>query len=257
MQIQAYRRTERTVVNLFGVDILFALNTANHVVAEVEDERACDRLLSISEAYREYLGEGQPIAASVDRAAAPADAPVSTPPATDGEDDGGNDDGDKVFDTVLLGSEDLPPEFAVGEATLTQADVVDRAFARSGMNREEWNLNDQDDREALIEGEVVKLLMEHDARVQAAAADLAAAESPAAKPQERVVEDTPKPAETAEVPTNPLLLTGPNGETLDLGTYSEPKLREFAKAQGITLPGGKSTKVGDLRLMVAKALTSA
>lgn len=251
MQIQAYRRTERTIVNLFGVDILFAPNDAQHVVADVVDDRACERLLSITEAYREYLGEGQPIAVSIARAPE-ATAPVTSAMPPGGGDDSDDDDGDVAFDAVLLGSDDLPPQFEVGEATLTQAQVVESAFARSGMNREEWNLNDLDDREALIEGEVVKLLSAHEANLRAAAEATAAQAQPGLVLGQAAEQQA---ASAAEV--NPLLLTGPGGETLDLGTYSEPKLREFAKANGITLPGGKSTKVGDLRLMVAKALTGA
>lgn len=242
MQIQAYRRTERTPVNLFGIDLMFEPNTAGHVVAEVTDERACERLLSISDAYREYLGEGQPVAVTV----APAPAPVAVPVVPPGgSDDDANDDTNP--DAVLLGSESLPADFTVGEQTITQAQVVELAFARSGMNREEWNLNDEDDREALIEGEVTKLVLAEEQRVQAAQA------------AEAAKADTAPPADTTtETPAvNPLLIRNEAGETLDLGTLTETKLREFANANNIALPGGKSTKVGDLRLMVAKALTQA
>lgn len=244
MQIQAYRRTERTPVNLFGIDLMFEPNNLGHVVAEVHDERACERLLSISDAYREYLGEGQPVAVAV--APAPAPAPVAAPSVPPGGSD--DDDNDDVIrDAVLLGSESLPPDFTVGEQTLTQGQIVELAFARSGMNREEWNLNDEDDREALIEGEVTKLVLAEEQRVQAAEAAEAA----------KVVTTPPADTTTETPAVNPLLITNEAGETLDLGTLSEPKLREFAKDNNITLPGGKSTKVGDLRLMVAKALTAA
>ncbi len=246
MQIQAYRRTERTPVNLFGIDLMFEPNTAGHVVAEVTDERACERLLSISDAYREYMGEGQPVSVAV--SPAPALAPVTAPVAAPAVPPGGNDDDDDADpDAVLLGSDSLPPDFAVGEQTFTQDQIVKLAFARSGMNREEWNLNDEDDREALIEGEVTKLVLAEEQRVQAA------------KAAEAATADTAPPADTTtETPAvNPLLIRNEAGETLDLGTLTETKLREFANANNIALPGGKSTKVGDLRLMVAKALTQA
>lgn len=236
MQIHAYRRTAKTPVELFGLSLAFVPNSAGDVVCEVEDERAINRLLEISDAYRPYSGEGVPAPAPAAPVAAPA-VPTATPAAPPGGGDEG--EGDKVFDTVLLGSESLPPTFDVLGVTYTQAQVVALAFARSGMDREEWNLNDEDDREALIEGEVVKLITAAEEEAAKAAEAAAPALAPAAS------------APAAEV--NPLIIT--NGEqTLDLGTLSATKLREFAAANDIELPGGNSTKVGDLRLMVAKAL---
>ncbi|WP_213956343.1 hypothetical protein [Variovorax sp. dw_954] len=247
MQLHAYRRTEAAPVELFARDYLFKPNSLGHVVCEVDDERAVERLLSISEAYREYMGDGVPAVAP---APAPAPAAATAPAAPPGGgDDGegeGEGEGDKVFDEVLLGSEALPQVFDVLGATLTQAQVIELAFARSGMNREEWNLNDEDDREALIEGEVVKQIQ---AAEQAAAAIAESEAAAAAAAGEG--EGAADPAAT------PLVITNDAGETLDLNTLSEPKLREFAKAQGITLPGGKSTKVAVLRQMVADGLAKA
>lgn len=72
-------------------------------------------------------------------------------------------------------------------------------------------------------------------------------ESHAAAPDE--VKDHVAPP----VNSNPLVLTnGP--ETLDLSDWSEKTVREFAQAHGVKLPGGKATKVSDLRLMLADGL---
>lgn len=236
MLLHAFRRTEKTPIHLFGVDFSFEPNSAGHVVCEVTDERAAERLLSISEAYVQYTGEAPAPKPAITLKPAAVAAP--TPPGG-GDDGDGEDDGTDV-DAVLSGSSDLPTEFTVGERTYSQAEVIQLAFARSGMDREAWNLNDADDREGLIEAEVTQLIVAQGARVKALA-DAAAGEAGA-------------PAGDAP---NPLLITNDKGETLDLGAMSATKLREFATANGIELPKGNSVKVGDLRLLVAKALTAA
>ena len=182
MQIHAYRRTAKTPVELFGLNLAFVPNSAGDFVCEVEDERAINRLLEISDAYRPYTGEGVPAPAPAARVAAAVAAPVATPAAPPGGGDDSEGEGDKVFDTVLLGSEALPATFDVLGVTYTPAQVVDLAFARSGMDREEWNLNDEDDREALIEGEVVKLITAAEEAAAKAAEAAAPAPAPASAP---------------------------------------------------------------------------
>ncbi|VTU38276.1 hypothetical protein H4CHR_04383 [Variovorax sp. PBS-H4] len=245
MQIHAYRRTESALVSLFGLALAFAPNSAGHVVAQVDDERATERLLSIPEAYCEYTGDGVPAPAPVAIVAAPVAAPAPASPPGGSDDD---EDKDKVFDEVLIGSDELPATFDVLGATYTQAQVVDLAFARSGMNREEWNLNDEDDREALIEGEVTKLIL----AAEEAKSKLEAAAAPAPAPAPAAAA-APAPAPVVEA--NPLLIANDKGETLDIGAMSATKVREFATANGIELPKGNSVKVGELRLLLAKALT--
>ncbi|MFM9424342.1 hypothetical protein RCH10_000770 [Variovorax sp. GrIS 2.14] len=239
MQIHAYRRLEAVSINLFDQEIAFKPNTLGHVVSgDVVDTRVVDRLLSISEAFLEYTGKGVEVgvALAVAAAALPL-APVITT-----IDEG---DGDKVFDLVLLGSDSLPSIITIGEGvTITLGDLVQMAFERSDMNREEWNLNDQDDREGLLDTEVTLAIVAHEAIVQAAID--AAAASAAALP----------PVPVAVVPViNSLVLEATDGEKVDLGAMSEVKLRAFALEAGVTLPKGKGTKVAALRQMVADALT--
>ncbi|UUC95596.1 hypothetical protein [Comamonas sp. C11] len=52
--IHAYRRTDPTIVELYGQSIQFKPNDKKDVVAEVQHEKAAARLLSITEAYRLY-----------------------------------------------------------------------------------------------------------------------------------------------------------------------------------------------------------
>lgn len=228
MLLHAYRRTEPTPVSLYGLHFEFKPNPVGHVVCDIEDDRAIERLLSIAEAYRPYSTDAA--VEYIDRATfdrAVAAAPAS-PPGGDDEPEGSDD---IVFDETLLGSSVQPShiELAPG-VTITLGDLVASAFERSGMDREEWNLNDEDDREGILEGERIRLIMVEEAKAKAAA-------------------EAAAPAIGADA------LVISNGETtIDLGTYTEKALRAFAAENGVTLPGGKSTKVADLRLMVAKAL---
>lgn len=247
MQIHAYRRVEAVSINLFGLDLAFKPNTLGHVVsADVADERVTDRLLSIEEAYVEYTGKG---------VEAPVAAALLIAPIPEAIESKGNEN-DVVFDEVLLGSESLPAVITIGDGvTISLGDLVHAAFVRSGLNREEWNLNDQDDREGLLDTEVTLAIVAQEAIVQAAAdaaTATAAAAADAALPSAPVAET----AEPAVPAVNPLVLEASDGEKVDLGAMSESKLRAFALSAGVTtLPAGKGTKVAVLRQMVADALT--
>lgn len=54
MQIQAYRRKEPTTVNLCGITVEFKPNAQGDCVADVDQDDAVERLLSITEGYVEY-----------------------------------------------------------------------------------------------------------------------------------------------------------------------------------------------------------
>jgi hypothetical protein len=54
--VHAYRRTAPISVDLFGVNVKFALNEQGQALAEVEEGPGLDRLLEIPEAYR-LLGD--------------------------------------------------------------------------------------------------------------------------------------------------------------------------------------------------------
>lgn len=240
MQIHAYRRTEPTVVELFGLRIDFKPNEHKHVVGETDDDRAIERLLSIDEAYRPYTGPGS-------AAEAPAPAPqkaavqtieASKPPPPD----------DNDAEEPLKAAEGLPPGFRIwggeGEVTgigMTLEQAVELAFKQSSLDREEWNLNDEEDREALIlaavDAERARVAAEKQAEAEAAAAQ-------AGKGAGSAGQDTPK----SYVLTN-------GTESVDLAPMSAAQLRAFAEQAGVKLPGGNSTKVGDLRDLLYTALT--
>jgi len=249
MLIQAYRRLEKFEVSLFDLVILFLVNSLGHLVAEVTDDRAIARLLAIDEAYREYKGEGTfanpastaPLPAPVP---APAPAPVTQLP----------DDDDVVDpDAVLLGSSALPAVIDIAEGLQVPVEqVVESAFARSGFNREEWNLNDEDDREALLEAEVRLLIEAEQAKVDQANEAQARVDAQKLAAEQAAPADAPAPSGVVD----PLVLTAEDGTTINLGTMTEKEVRAFAEANGVQLPGGKSTKVAVLREMVAKALTA-
>ncbi|QNK66084.1 hypothetical protein [Variovorax sp. PAMC26660] len=227
MHIHAFTRSTETPVNLFGIDVLFKLNAVGHAVAEVTDARAAERLLSIKEAYREYhpsTADAVVAAAAPVATPAPAPAPVapiSVEPDPEPEVPKGHS------------SDAFPLTFEIAEGkTVTIAEILAAAQARSGLDVEEWNLNDVEDRDTLIEAEI-------DLQVQAAA--------PAA---------TPEGAATP-VPAISLVLKAEDGTTVDVGAMSAKDVRAFAAQNGVELPSGNSTKVADLRLMVVQALTKA
>jgi len=250
MLIQAYRRIEKFEISLFDLVILFLVNSLGHLVAEVTDDRAIARLLAIDEAYREYKGEGT-FAAPASTAPLPAPVPAPAPaPATQLPDD---DDDVTDPDAVLLGSSALSAVIDIAEGIQVPVEqVVESAFARSGFNREEWNLNDEDDREALLEAEVRLLIEAEQAKVDQA--NEAQARVDAQQLASEQTADAAAPAPSGAV--DPLVLTAEDGTTINLGTMTEKEVRAFAEANGVQLPGGKSTKVAALREMVAKALTA-
>jgi len=227
MLVHAYTRSEQTPVELFGLQIVFAANAADHFVAEVSDERAIARLLSIKEAFCEYSGEAPAVVPVTASAPAPVLAlalPVAAEPDLGTEVPKGHSSGE--FPVVI--------EIAESK-TVPLVEVVAAALVRSELNVEEWNLNDEEDRDALIEAQITLL---RQAEVSAAAAAAAAVDA-----------DT----EIAD----PLVLKADDGTTVDLDAMSAKDIRAFAAQNGVALPGGNGTKVADLRLMVAQALTKA
>lgn len=59
---------------------------------------------------------------------------------------------DKTATTTLNGSSTLPSEIDLGdERTITLSDLVEKTHAQSGLTVEEWNLLDEDDRDARLE----------------------------------------------------------------------------------------------------------
>lgn len=245
MLIHAYRRKEPTPVELFGKNYLFTLNPAGHCVADVDDDRAVDRLLQIPEAYREYSPATAP---AVSSAPAPAPLAASLPAAPDATADM-DDDGSEP----LKGSDTLPAVIDLGHGkTITVGEVVALAHARSGLDAEEWNLNDDEDRESLLQAQVDTLreaVAREAAQAEATAAPVAA---PSAEGQAATAgkEDGDTPASTSMVVTN-------GEQSVDIGAMTAAQVRAFAAEADVDLPKGNSIKVGELRQMLYDALTKA
>ena len=221
MLIHAYRRKEPTPVALFGLNYLFAPNEEGHCVASVEDERAVARFLAIPEAYREYDGAA-PAVQHVPPAPVASPAAPAPPPLAD-------DDEEDDPDETLKGSDVQPDQVPIidGAPVVPLGEIVAEAFKRSGLKIAEWNDNDDDDREALIQGEVTRRVMEAEAAKKA--------------------------AEEAQAEGSPLVLT--NGDTtIDLRAWTAKQVREFAAQHGVELPKGNSTPVAELRLLLAQGL---
>ena len=201
MLIQAYRRKEPVVVELFGEKIEFELNSAGHCVAEVHGSPAIYRLLSITEAYRAYEGQV-------------AEDQTAAPPSTDATDP------DQPPQNQLLGSSVLPSEIELADDRFVMlSDVVSAAFERSGMTVAEWNAQDADRRESLFTDEITHLraglhstdeddLAQEEAERAATAKALADAEAAASGTGEQP---------PAQEPVS-LVLTNETGETIDLST---------------------------------------
>lgn len=246
MQIHAYRRKEPTPVELFGKNYLFTPNAAGHCVADVADGRAIVRLLAISEAYCEYDAATAP---AVTSAPAPAPlaapvAPVSTTPA-DEQDDGRPE--------PLKGSDTLPAVIDLGRGkTVTLGEVVALAQARANLDDDEWNLNDDEDRESLLQAQVdtMREAVEREAvAAQQAAAAVAPAADPVPAPEGKTDEEEQEASSTSMVVTN-------GEQSIDIGTMTAAQVRAFAAEAGVELPKGNSVKVADLRKMLYEALTT-
>ncbi|MET3514354.1 hypothetical protein ABIC63_002126 [Pseudacidovorax sp. 1753] len=245
MQIHAYRRKEPTPVELFGKNYLFTPNPAGHCVADVADGRAIARLLSIPEAYREYDAATAPAVSS-----APAPAPLATPIASAPQATTETDDDDGP--EPLKGSDYLPAVIELGYGkTVTIGELVALAQARAGLDAEEWNLNDDEDRESLLQDQVDAMRAEVSAiaKAEEAAEEAAARAASTPVPPAAVGGD-----DGADTPTTGMVVT--NGEqSIDIGAMTAAQVRAFAAEAGVELPKGNSVKVADLRTMLYQALT--
>lgn len=104
-------------------------------VAEVTETAHIDRFLSIPEGFKVYHGtgkpKGRPQAGGLSVSALVIEEPKTSAP--------------------LAGSDQHPPEFTIAGKTYTQLDVVQMAFAASGLTSDEWNDLGDDERAAKID----------------------------------------------------------------------------------------------------------
>lgn len=115
-------------------------------VADVANEAHQDRFLSIPEAYRMYRGD----------LAAPAGAPVAIP---EGNTEPVIPEGDdsQAEPAELQASAKHPESFDINGKSYGLNDVVQLAFAASGVSADEWNEFSDDTRADLIDDELDKL----------------------------------------------------------------------------------------------------
>lgn len=243
MLIHAFVRKEPIEVTLFGLTIEFKPNEHKHCVAEVTHAAAIERLLSITEGYVEYRAvEGAisiPIAGLVAQAADTADA-----------------------DPVLpLGSTTLPDEIELAEDRFVNvADVARAAFERSGLSLDFWNTLADEDRATRILAEVdtlragLKTTDEDDEAIEQREREESARELQEAQDKAKAEAEALEAAGAAPGPVvDPLVLTD-GDTTIDIGKMTAAEVRAMAAEHKVELPKGNSTKLVDLRNLLAKGL---
>jgi hypothetical protein len=116
-------------------------------VCEVADQDHADRFLSITEGFRLYRGEGQPVNSAAPvavvtkeytdgvKATGPAPLPEASPAAAP---------------EILLGG-DYPATFDIGGTSYQLGTIVARAHEASGLTADDWNKQPQEARDAAIE----------------------------------------------------------------------------------------------------------
>lgn len=161
MQIHAYRRKDPIQVDLGKTKIDFKPNAAGDVVAEVEADAHCERLLEIDEAYREYkpVAEEKAARTSTSKAASPTPAPAAKKdaaepvkePAAGGEASGagGTEDGkDPATDKPFLLKGETPEEdIDLGPMSLAEL----KAFAKVNEIKHAKTITEDDLRKQLFD----------------------------------------------------------------------------------------------------------
>lgn len=160
MKIQCkLKREGGTRAEIGGIEYFFEPLADGTFVCEVEDEAHIDRFLSISEAYKVYLGSGktkfkpQKVSESVALPALKAEDTKELAP--------------------LSGSDLLPPQFEVGDRVVTQLEAVKIAFAASGLTSDEWNDLGDEERAARMEVALDEIVETEETNAEIDAADVA------------------------------------------------------------------------------------
>ena len=217
MLIHAYTRKHAIPVELFGTEYLFAAHPDNPkaFVAEVTDDKAIDRLLSITEAYVEY---GQPPARAIATSHQPLQ-PQDNLSAVERE----------LGFKLNPPTDELTPEaraFADAERARLAQEEEDEAEAVAERNRAAAEAAEH-------EAQQKKAQAEAEARAEAEAKAKAEAEAAAAAAR--------------------FVLKADDGTVVDLKPMDDAALRQFAKDAGVT--GLNSKWKGDtLREKILDAL---
>lgn len=130
------RREGGTRAEIGGIEYHFEPLADGAHVAEVDNAEHVDRFLAIPEGYKLYHGDGAPKGKPT---VAAKEAPVVVTEPKD------------VTGIPLAGSEQHPPQFDINGKVYTQRDVVEKAFADSGLTPDEWNDLGEDERAAKID----------------------------------------------------------------------------------------------------------
>lgn len=270
MRIHAFRRQHAFDVDLTPRGSLtlqlvrFYLNDSKHAVADVSDPAHIDTLLNIPEAYREYDESNLAIPATGDaesirlKAEAEASRAEELRKATQRQQIADAQEAERkraLAEGSLIGSSTQPTTISLtGNTTVPLGEVVAAAHRASALSIAEWNELESDEREALISKQID--VMEREAedaeaaemeriRLQAQKDEEAAAEAEAEK--KRLAE-----AAAAEAEAKKFVLLPAEGDPIDLKTYDDTKLREFAKTFQVALP--PKVKGDALRQIIVDAL---
>lgn len=130
------RREGGTRAEIGGTEYHFEPLADGAHVAEIANDEHADRFLAIPEAYKVYRGKDKPTGEP--RAVT---APAPTEPKPEPE----------ASTLPLSGSEEHPPQFEIGGNVYTQREIVEKAFAASGLTSDQWNELGDDERAAKID----------------------------------------------------------------------------------------------------------
>lgn len=140
------KRDPPTHITLGNKHYQFEVDEHGRHVCELTDQAHIARLLSISEGYRLALDGAEPAPVEVPQPIAAHDLPTAATfqPSLDDDEDEGPE--------TLLGSDVHPAVIDIGDGKTVQlGEVVQQAFAASGMSMREWNDQDEDERYAKID----------------------------------------------------------------------------------------------------------
>lgn len=130
------RREGGTRAEIGGIEYHFEPLADGAHVAEIANDEHADRFLAIPEAYKVYRGKDTPKGEPREvTAPAPVVAPKEQEAAT----------------VPLAGSEEHPPQFEIAGTVYTQREIVEKAFAASGLTSDAWNELGEDERAAKID----------------------------------------------------------------------------------------------------------
>ncbi len=130
------KRQGGTFAEIDGIEYHFEPVADGAHVADVTLEAHIDRFLAIADGYKLYHGKEEPAGQPKQAAQGlPRLEPAATP----------------IGALPLAGSEQHPPQFEIAGKVFTQREIVEKAFAASGLSSDEWNELGEDERAAKMD----------------------------------------------------------------------------------------------------------